>query len=259
MDKKILLKIIVPAVVLIAAAGAAYYGFIAPNKKDEHGCLVNKGYSWCGYSQTCASRDEPCEITVDWILGEAKKIIGLNLTTMPDQVIKWKKGEEEIAFSAKGIYYIDLTDSAGTQKINDSFNGWDNLLQDNGFEKAADISAQNEKEIRIGYSKEKNVCVLDKVNNSNNTVSVSLFCGNTGNELCVFGDDCDKQCRQDSDCGLFTDGCAKRIVCRNKSSVFYNNCANPTANVEELDTRIADCACVSNKCVPQDEKLRDVN
>lgn len=252
-----MLIIFVLIVILIAAAAVVYFGFIAPNKKDVNGCLVNQGYSWCKYSQKCGGQEDFCEPTADWILEEAKKITGLNMNIIPNEFIKWKKGDKEIAFSAKGVYYLDLPDS---QKLADYFNGWDKLLRENGFEEIADVSVSlHDGENKIGYRKEKNICVINKVDNPNNTASLSLFCGNADNELCAFGEDCNRQCQQDSDCGLFTDGCAKRIVCRNKDSVFYNDCANPTSNVDELDVRIRDCICLENQCVPKSEKLRSIN
>ena len=117
----------------------------------------------------------------------------------------------------------------------------------------------SDKESIIKYSEGKIACELKRTDNPNDTSSLSLFCGNTDDKLCDFKSSCGKECKTDGECGLKTDGCGKRIVCRNKNYKFYNDCQNPTSNIDELDVSINSCICLENQCVPEKEKLRDKN
>ena len=100
-SKKIYILLVIIITILI---GAIYYwNFLKINERDNHDCFINKGYSWCNFKNKCIKQgEEDCNLTHDWILGEAKKIIGLDLNLMPNGKIKWKAEGNELAFSAKG-------------------------------------------------------------------------------------------------------------------------------------------------------------
>lgn len=256
MPKKIIILSIIIFIILI---GVIYYrNYVRANQKDSHGCLIAKGYSWCDFKQKCIkSGEEDCNLIEDWILNEAKKIIGLDLAIIPTEVIKWKTKNEELAFLGKGIYYTDLLKA---EKVIGGFENWDEFLKKIGLE--SDIynpAITSKKENVLSYGKEKIVCVLRQIDNPNNTSSLSLSCGNMDNKLCNFESDCGKECQTNDDCELRRDGCAKIIVCRNKNYQFYQNCPNPTSMIDELDLAIKECECLENQCVPKDEKLRYKN
>ena len=256
--KNILPKIIIILIIVLVFLAGFYYLVLFPNKKDSHGCLFNKGYSWCDFKQKCVkSGEEDCNLTQEWILSEAKKIIGLDLNVIPKETVKWNTKEGEIAFSAKGISYLDVLRA---EKILKGFEGWDKFLNEAGFKTDSyNPAVTGEKETILNYTKGKIACVLKLTDNPGNTSSLSLFCGNVDDQLCNFKSDCGRGCNIDTDCGLVTDGCRKIIVCRNKNYEFYQDCANPTAKVSELDVDINSCECFENQCVPQNEKFRDKN
>lgn len=256
--KKILIKIIIVLIIFLISGGVFYQWILFPSKKDNHGCLYNKGYSWCDFKQECIKKgEEDCNLTQDWVLDEAKKIFGLDLNIMPNEKIEWNRENSKWVFSAKGIYYLDVF---GAEKILKGFEDWDKFLHKLGFETNSDNPAvMSEKETILNYIKGKIVCVLKRTDNPSETSSLSLFCGNIGDELCNFNSACGKECKSDNDCGLTTNGCAKRIVCRNKNFKFYNDCLNPTSNLDELDISINDCMCLDNQCVPRNEKYRSKN
>jgi len=181
----------------------------------------------------------------------------LDLNIMPNEVVKWKTKDGEIAFSAKGFVYTDLL---GAEKVVKSYSQIDNFLKQSGFlsdDYNPVVNTDNENSVK--YKKEKLICALSKTNNPNNTSSLLLLCGNIDNKLCNFNSDCGRECNNDSDCGLVVNGCEKKIVCRNKNSKFYQDCPNPTANVDELDIDINSCICLDNQCVPEKEKFRSKN
>lgn len=256
MNKKTFVLLVIIFIILI---GALYYwNFLRSNQKDSYGCFVSKGYSWCDFKNKCIKMgEEDCNLTPDWILNEAKKIIGLDLNLMPNQTIKWKTKDEEMAFSAKGIYYTDLLRA---EKVIKGFEDWDNFLNKIGFKSDSyNPVIASDKENILKYSKEKIICVLTQTDNPNDSSSLSLFCGNIDDKLCDFKSNCGRECNTNNDCGLLTDGCAKKIVCRNKNYKFYHDCLNPTSNVDELDIDIKECECFENQCLPKDEKLRSKN
>jgi hypothetical protein len=256
MNKKVYILLAITIAILI---GATYYwNFLKMNQKDSHGCLVNKSYSWCDFKNKCIKEgEEDCNLTQDWILNEAKKIIGLNLNLMPNQTIKWKTKDGDLAFSAKGYYYSDLLNS---EKIIKGFENLDKFLNEIGLKIDSNNPAiASDKEDNVKYSKEKIICELKRADNPNDTSSLSIFCGNIDDKLCSFNSDCGRKCSSDSDCDFVVDGCRKIIVCRAKGYKFYNDCTNPTSNVSELDVSINSCLCLENQCVPKNEELRDKN
>lgn len=253
MNKKLFILLFITFIVLIAAVYS-----LKINQKDSHGCFVNKGYSWCGFEQKCIKEgEEDCNLTQDWILDEAKKIMGLDINIMPSEVVKWNTKDGETAFSAKGFVYTDIL---GAEKIVKSYNGINNFLKQIGFEgDSYNLAVNSEKEKSVKYKNEKLICALSQINNPNNTSSLFLLCGDVDGMLCNFNSDCGKECQNDSDCGLAVDGCAKKVVCRNKNYKFYQDCLNPTAAVSEINTTIGSCLCLENQCVPEKQELHENN
>lgn len=259
MNQNFLVKIVIALIIILILIGIGVYQFVIfPNKKDSHGCLINKGYLWCDIKNKCIENGkEKCEISSDWILGEGKKIIGLNLNIMPDETVKWKTKDGEAAFPADGIYYMDVLNA---EKITKWFDDLIKFLFGIGMKKdALNPEVFDEKENTLYFVKDKNACVLRNIDNPNQTSSLSLFCGNLDETLCNYNSSCGRACQTDSDCGFFTNGCAKRIVCRNKNAKFYNDCLNATSRVDELDIDINSCICLDNQCVPEKEKYRSKN
>ncbi len=256
--QKIFKKIVIVLIVVLILFGAFYQLVLFPNKKDNYGCLYNKEYSWCDFKEKCIKKgEEDCNLTQEWVLDEAKKIIGLDLNIMPNEKIQWNKKDGQMVFSARGIYYLDVL---GAEKILKWFENWDYFLKETGFKTDSyNPAVTSEKETIINYIVGKIVCVLKRTDNSSNTSSLSLLCGNIDDELCNFNSACGKECKNDDDCGLTTNGCAKRIVCRNKNYKFYDDCLDPTSNLDELDISIVECVCLNNQCVPKNEKYRSKN
>ncbi|OHA71310.1 MAG: hypothetical protein A3H01_01620 [Candidatus Wildermuthbacteria bacterium RIFCSPLOWO2_12_FULL_40_9] len=256
MNKKALIVIV--ALLIIAAIFSYFFYWSFKTKKDDYGCLVNQGYSWCDFKQECVKSDkDSCVLTNDWILKEAKKIIGMDLNVIPNQAVEFNTKEGKTTFSSKGIYYSDLLKSA---KIMEGFNAWEGFLKDLGFYNDfynSPIRSDEKDDIR--YNRDNIVCALSRTDNPNNTSSLSLFCGDISETLCNFNASCGRSCQTDSDCNLIVDGCAKKQVCRAKEVKFYNDCPNPSSLVSELDTSISECSCLESQCVPKDEKLRDKN
>ena len=256
--KNIFKKFIIVLIIVLILGGAFYQWILFPNKRDGQGCLFNKGYSWCDFKDKCIKKgEEDCNLTQEWVLDEAKKIIGLDLNIIPNEKIKWNRKEGQLVFSAKAIYYLDVL---GAEKTLKGFEDWDKFLNKTGFKTNLDNPPiTSSQEMVLNYTREGIACVLKRTDNPGNTSSLSLFCGNIEDELCSFNSDCGKECKSDNDCGLTTNGCAKRIVCRNKNYKFYDDCLDPTSNLDELDISIVECACLNNQCLPKNEKYRDKN
>ncbi|MFH1656388.1 MAG: hypothetical protein ABH956_01275 [Candidatus Nealsonbacteria bacterium] len=257
MNKKIIIVLVI--IILVILVGVIY--FLTPKEIeqeiDENGCIISEQESWCGFKNKCIKQGESCDLTEDWILKEANKIIGLDLNVMPNQAVEWKVESGEVAFSGKGIYYTDLLKS---EKIAKTFEDWEMFLKEIGLESNdynPDIM-EGKKSIKK-YGNEKIVCELKKINNLNETSSLALYCANKDNEFCNFNSSCGRQCDNDSDCGLAIDGCAKKSVCRNKNYKFYQDCDIPTATVKDISTSISECICLDNQCLPKKEEFRDRN
>ena len=103
-------KKIITALIIVVVLGAGFYYLVLfPNKKDNQGCFFNQGYFWCDFKDKCVKEgEEDCNLTQDWILNEAKKIIGLDLNVIPKEAVKWNTKEGEITFSAKGVVNIKI-------------------------------------------------------------------------------------------------------------------------------------------------------
>ncbi len=253
MNRKIIFLVII--IIIIFAAIFVYRSFKL--KKDSYGCLIGQGYSWCEFKRQCVKEGEGCVLTKEWILGEAKKIVGLDLNVLPDKAIEFNTENGKIAFLSKGIYYLD---ELKAKKVIESFGNVKDFLQGIGFQADSfNPVTQDENQDLIKYKKDDLICVIGRVDNPNNTSSFSLFCGNPEDKLCNFNASCGRSCQSDNDCALITNGCAKKIVCRTKGIKFYHDCENPTSVVSELDTRITECACLENQCVPKNENLRPNN
>ena len=255
--KKYIIYIFLIAIVLILVGSFSYYKSFQ-NKKNQYGCLINQGFSWCDFKQECVKDvQQNCALTKEWILEEAKKIIGLNLNIMPDQAIEFNTTDEKIAFSGKGIYYSDLLKA---EKVLNGFEDFNKFLKGIGFqEDDFNPKIQNDQQDLIKYKRENIICALGRVDNPNSTSSLSLFCGDPVNVLYNFNSSYGRSCQQDVDCDLIVNGCARKQVCRTKGVKFYNDCENPSSLVSELDTSISDCSCLENQCVPKNEKYRDKN
>lgn len=248
-------KIYASLIVIFILIGSFYFWKI--NQKDSNGCFINKGYSWCKFKEQCIKKGEECNLSVDWIIKEAKKIMGLDINIMPNQFIKWNTENEKIAFVAKGFVYTDVFES---EKIIKLYNQISTLLKQSGLqENNYNPAVDNEKEKSSKYKKEEIVCALTRTNNTNNSSSLLFLCGDINERLYTFDSSYGRECGNDSDCGLVVNGCEKKVVCRNRNYKFYHDCLNPTANVDKLDTRIGECLCLENQCVPKNEKLRSQN
>ena len=250
-------KIFFGALVIILLGGGIWYYSWFKNKKDQYGCLLNQGYYWCGYRQECVTSKKGCALTVDWILKEANKTIGLDINIMPDQAIKFTTKDGEISFAGKGIYYTDLLRAP---KLIERFGQLNQLLQKLEFTTdELNPAIKTDGADLIKYKKDTLVCMVGRTDNPNQTSSLSLYCGQMQDVLCNFNTSCGRSCNTDTDCGLLVNGCDRKMVCRSRSSKFYNDCPNPTAVADDLDVSINGCACVNNQCVPNNEKLRSRN
>jgi len=253
MKKKILVLIFILAV--IAVAGGSYYFWL--NQKDNDGCSKNQGYTWCVYNNQCVKKENECRATIDWILGEAKKVIGLDLNVMV-QPTQYNVGGEQSTLNAKGIYYADAMKAV---KALQGFVDLDNFFKNNGFkiDEQNPVVSNDGQDLKV-YRKDKILCQLSRTDKAASSMtSLSVFCANDDDKMCDFSTTCGRQCQQDSDCGILLDACGRKTVCRNTSFNFFNNCSNPSAVINDIDFSIQHCLCVSNQCVPQNEKIRDRN
>lgn len=254
MNKK---TIFISSVIFIILVAALTYQ-IFRSKKDDHGCLVNQGYSWCDFKRECVqSNKDNCVLTKDWVLDGAKKIIGLDLNTMPVEITKIDAQGNKVVFSGTGIYYLDTLNA---DKITKGFSSLEQFFNDIGLKVDPDNDPiRSDEKDELKYTKEDVICSLSRINNTNNTSSLALSCGNTADILYGFDSLYGKKCSVDNDCDLVVNGCARRQVCRSRGVKFYNDCENPSSIVAGLDTSIAECVCFENQCVPKNENLRSKN
>ncbi len=247
MNKNILIKIIVIVVAVLILGGVIYF-LIPKEKKDDHGCNISQGYSWCEFKQKCVkSGEEDCKQDKKAeILDGIKKVIGLDLNLV-DSVIKWNTKDKEISLNSKGYYYLDVLKAPVIMK---GFENSDNFLKQNGFSEDSynpSINSQ-EKDKRV-YKKDEVVCDISRVDNPNKTSSLIIGCAYLNDTVCGFSTNCGKECNVDSDCIVILDGCGRKTVCRNKNYKFYNDCLDPSSLVQDIDFSIQRCQCVENQCV----------
>lgn len=245
MNKKTYILFIIIAVVVLLGGFILYSAYMG--KKDNHGCLTNKGYLWCESEEKCVQGKENCSFTVDSVIAQAKKIIGLDLNVMKE-IIKYNTENEKLALDAKGCYYLDALKA---EKITKGFNDLDNFFNQNGFSgDQYNPPFATEKEAFKIYKKNNVVCQIKKADNENDTTSLSVFCANEKDTMCNFSDEaCGTKCEQDSDCGVLLDSCKRKTVCRNINFKFYNDCENPSAKIDDISFGINRCKCSDNKCV----------
>jgi len=98
------------------------------------------------------------------------------------------------------------------------------------------------------YKKGEIVCNLERVDNLKETTSLSVACANINDTLCNLNSDCGKDCKIDIDCGPVFDACQRKRVCRNPSYKFFNDCPNPSSNIDDIDFVFPGCKCVNNQC-----------
>ena len=246
MNKKTYILIAVVAVVVLLGGTVFYSAYIG--KKDSHGCLVNRGFAWCDAKNECAKAGtENCSLTVEAVIGEVKKAIGLDLNVMKGMV-KYNIESGNVALDGKGCYYSDALKAEKTIK---GFSDLDNLFKERGFN--GDSFNQpvdsDEKNSRI-YKKDNIVCQLDRIDNPNSTTSLSVFCAYEKDAMCNFSDEsCGTKCENDSDCGVLLDACKRKTVCRNINFKFYNDCSDPSTKVNDISFGINRCKCSNNQCI----------
>jgi len=181
------------------------------------------------------------------LLEEIKKATGIDLVLM-DQVIKWNTKKGELALDGKRYYYLDLLKAP---KLMQRFEDLDKFFKENKFKKDSrnkDIDSE-EKSLRW-YKKSNIVCYLSRVDNPDNTSSLTVGCADIADTMCHFDSDCGRECKTDSDCDIKFDSCQRKTVCRNKNYKFYNECPDPSSLIQDIDFKIQKCKCENNQCEP---------
>lgn len=179
------------------------------------------------------------------VLADSKKVLGMDLNLSPERV-KWNTNGKEMIYSGKGCSYLDALNAP---KISDLFNNVCNFLETSGFKNNPENSDINDADSTTKrYIKDEIVCNIAKKNNSNSTSSISLACANVNNIAYNFNTGEGSECQIDSDCGVFTDACDHKRVCRNLKYDFYNTCSNPSQKVQDIDFSVSKCQCINNQC-----------
>jgi len=246
MNKK---NIAIIIIVLIILAGLFYFFDFKNDKKDSHNCKISKEF-WCELENKCLPNGEICELKqteLEKLLDKAVNTIGMNLTLM-NQVIKFNSEKEHLAFNAKGYYFSDLQNA---EKIIKGFEDLENLLKENNFaENNLNKTIETESKIQKMFLKEGLACELAKSDNPNQTSSVSIFCADLKDRVYDISSDIGKDCISDSECVVITDGCKRELVCKSNKYKYFNNCLNPTAEVDAIkNANLGGCLCQNNKCV----------
>lgn len=99
--------------------------------KDEHGCMLMAGYSWCEAEQKCLRPwEEGCGDHITQIFAKIEEQTGTNFSEPNDAELIWQveseKGLKDLALQAKTMSADDLTDE-NFQKI-------ERVIQQDGFE-----------------------------------------------------------------------------------------------------------------------------
>lgn len=182
------------------------------------------------------------------ILEDIKKTIGMDLNLAPNR-IKWNTDNEELVLSGKGCYYLDALNAP---KISEMFDNLCKFFENSGFKNDTNNNdVSDESSVLKKYKKDEIVCNLSKVNNLNNTSSISVACADINKVTYSFSSEKGTNCNADSECGVITDGCKRARVCRNLKFEFYNDCENPSQKVQDVNFDVAKCQCISNVCVPK--------
>ena len=175
MNKTISISIVtVVALALILGGVYAYKSFVNESEpvvqkdeqsdqliggdKDEHGCMLMAGYSWCEAKQKCLREwEEPCEQEeVFNLLTELKDSTGIKFSGMQDVEFKWiVKVDPEIAeetVAGKG-FEVERISSEQADSIHPFF-------IDNGFKTDVYNFAAGTISGLTGYKKDKAVCAV---------------------------------------------------------------------------------------------------
>ena len=158
--------IVLTVIIALAAIVGASYAFkkftkieqLIGGKKDEHGCMLMAGYTWCEAEQKCLREwEEPCEQEeVFNLLTELKDSTKIKFSGIHDAELEWivgvdpKIAEETVAGKGFDVERIS----------SEQYNSLYPFFIDNGF--ATDIynfTAGAISEL-IGYSKGKAVCTV---------------------------------------------------------------------------------------------------
>jgi hypothetical protein len=132
-------------------------GQLIGGQKDEHGCLIAAGYSWCEAKQKCLRFwEEGCDDQIYSLIEDVKKETGVDFVKKGEAAIKWNyEGEEKTEslniqgkeFSADGLNESQYQDV-------------ENFLETSGFEAdPLNISAGVVGAL-TGYQRKNMVCLL---------------------------------------------------------------------------------------------------
>jgi hypothetical protein len=182
------------------------------------------------------------------LLEDIKKITGMDLNLM-DQVIKWNARKGETSLDGKGYYYLDLLRAPKLMKI---FEDLDKFFKDNKFKKdSRNKDVNSDEKSLLKYKKSNIVCILSRIDNEDNTSSLSVSCADINETICNFNDlNCGRECKIDSDCDKRLDSCQRKNVCVNKNYKFYSECSNPSSLIKDVDLTVQKCQCKDDKCEP---------
>jgi hypothetical protein len=114
MDNKKVLLVLALAVVLVGTTGCVGKNDdTIGGQKDEHGCLVAAGYTWCGTSEKCVRVfEEFCPDTAMSMVSEIEKEAGIKMTKTENSIFNWLFADVDrlaqaeivgIGFSAKDL------------------------------------------------------------------------------------------------------------------------------------------------------------
>jgi len=95
---------IISIILLIILIGGAYYFSsqkpeeeqIIGGDKDEEGCLIAAGYSWCESNQKCIRPwEEGCQENIEELFGRIKSETKINFSNSEETELKWQVEDEE--------------------------------------------------------------------------------------------------------------------------------------------------------------------
>lgn len=190
---------------------------------------------------------------LDLLLESLKGVIGKELNLAPEKVV-WNIKEKNLTFSGKGYLYLD---GLNALKVSEIYDNLSKFLNNSGFKNDSDnMDISENGSILKKYKKDEIICNLIRQDNPNDTSSVIIACADINDIMYSFASGQGNDCKIDSECGVITDACEYKRVCRNLSYEFYNDCSNPSQLVKDIDFSIAKCQCISNQCAPkQSESL----
>jgi len=125
------------AILILIAAGLYYFSQSESDEpliggdKDEHGCMLMAGYSWCETSQKCIRPwEEGCQEDINQLFSQIKSETGINFSGSEETELQWQVESEK----AVEVLTLEALMISADEVGDESFKKIRPLMKNDGFE-----------------------------------------------------------------------------------------------------------------------------